>query len=72
MDGANQYQGRVELCIDNKFTTICEVFGTWSVNEATVVCRQLNFTSPGSRSKSFLYTLEYSQAKDAMHFVVVH
>lgn len=45
VDGISQYEGRVEVCNNNKYTTICDD-GTWGVEEATVVCQQLNFTEP--------------------------
>ena len=46
-DGATEYEGRVEVCINNKYTTVCDD-GTWGVAEATVVCNQLNYTVEGS------------------------
>ena len=44
--GNSQYDGRVEVCVDNKFTTVCND-GTWGPPEAQIVCRQLNFTTDG-------------------------
>ena len=48
LEGGNtSYDGRVEVCVSNKFTTVCDD-GTWGQEEALVVCRQLNFTDGGS------------------------
>ena len=46
LDGNTMYEGRVEVCVNNKFTTVCS--GNWDNAEATVVCNQLGFTGPGS------------------------
>ena len=43
--GANLLEGRVELCINNTWGTVCDDF--WGRNEASVVCRQLGFSPTG-------------------------
>ncbi len=45
------YEGRVEVCINNKFSTACERL--WDTNEARVVCNQLGFTEGGSKCALF-------------------
>jgi len=42
--GSSPYEGRVEVCINNNFGTVCDD-GTWGTNEANVVCNQLQFGS---------------------------
>ncbi len=48
--GVSMFEGRVEMCRDNKYMTICDS-NNWGRNEATVVCRQLNFTTGGCKSE---------------------
>ncbi len=40
-------EGRVEICMDGRYGTICADGDSWSFNEAAVVCRQLGFTANG-------------------------
>lgn len=39
MGGANVTEGRVEICIDSEWGTVCDQ--TWGLTDARVVCRQL-------------------------------
>lgn len=50
VDGANEFQGRVELCLDGVWGTVCDSF--WSDLDATVVCRQLTFGITGASAVS--------------------
>ena len=49
VDGADQYEGRIEICFNETWGTICD--GAWSVNDAVVVCRQLGFATTGRNLK---------------------
>ena len=38
-------EGRVEICINILWITVCDNY--WGNNDATVVCRQLNYSTDG-------------------------
>ena len=45
MDGSNVREGRVEICINQAWGTICnEIYG---VTDARVICSDLNFSQEG-------------------------
>ena len=48
-DGSSAYDGRVEVCLNNEFTTVCND-NSWSREDAQVVCRQLNASGNGRES----------------------
>ena len=39
MNGSNEYEGRVEVRVNNAWGTVCS--GSWSSNDAKVVCRSV-------------------------------
>ena len=45
VDGSIPNEGRVEICINNVWGTICD--DDWGDNDATVVCRQLGYSTTG-------------------------
>ena len=49
LDGQNQFEGRVEVCRNNVWGTVCHDY--WSVLDASVVCRQLGYGTDGESDK---------------------
>lgn len=47
VDGSNELEGRVELCYDNQWGTVC-YNSYWTPNFANLVCGQLGFSSRGT------------------------
>ena len=45
VDGSDEFEGRVEVCIDEQWGTVCD--DGWGSADASVVCAQLGLPSAG-------------------------
>ena len=51
--GSNQYEGRVEVCINDQWGTVCQ--DSWSSVDASVICKQLGYATTGSECNAHCY-----------------
>ena len=54
VDGIVPYRGRVEFCINTRWSAICGNY-YWRESDAAVVCRQLGYSSEGQKLSFKLY-----------------
>ena len=45
MNGHLPSDGRLEVCVDGSWGTVCDMNNYWSEVDAHVVCRQLGYSS---------------------------
>ncbi len=59
--GSNQYQGRVEVCINDQWGTVCD--DSWGTTDATTVCKQLGYAYSSSKCKCILHMVFLRQIR---------
>ena len=52
VDGETENEGRVEICFNNQFGTICD--DSWGNEDAAVVCYQQGFGREGNDNNFFI------------------
>ena len=50
--GSTQYEGRLEVCINGVWGTVCD--DSWGSSDATVVCKQLGYAYTGSKNQPYI------------------
>lgn len=50
-EGQTDTSGRVEVCVDNQWGTVCDKNNAWDENAANVACTQLGFAAAGMSHK---------------------
>ena len=62
VDGSNEMEGRVEICIGETWGTVCD--SLWTSQDANVVCNQLGYSKVGK-------DLEQENKRKLNHFEMV-
>ncbi len=54
MEGTNPLEGRVEICLNSAWGTVCD--GLFSMDDAEVICRQIDQQMDTVHNGTFGYT----------------
>ena len=56
--GVASQQGRVEICLDQRWNNVCDEW--WTEKDASVVCKQLGYTGYKTIGTHYVYFVECS------------
>ena len=65
--GSNEYEGRVEICINQVWGTICSgsSYSRWGVTDGKIVCKQLGHQEFGKCMCAWLFYPKYVNCKQS-------
>ena len=59
VDGSTSLEGRVEICIDGTYGTVCD--DSWDDDDAEVVCRQIGYLGG-----KLIYNVHYNSCNEVL------
>ena len=59
VDGSSPHEGRVEICNEGEWGTICDRYNNWNYEDARVVCHQLGFAAAGNKDTVLLLIVQH-------------